>query len=242
MTRICLKKCFKRVLLFLSLLGSSAVFAVADRSQNTLLKNGFNAAGVGDIWFDHGQTWDETYTALRLRAAFQLLRWGEFSMTAGYSKTGFYQALRQENADGKKIEIDYHGPSLEAILFPSRRWNLVAGGLINAKGHSRIDVARADLPVELVSSRAQAGLELGDEHRIRSRLSVREWHLAFSYEFWYRLHLILGGGMRTISHRYQYDNCSSETGDCLDRWPAEQRLDLEEENPFFFIGIRGSHL
>ncbi|MFW7377307.1 MAG: hypothetical protein ACOH5I_00695 [Oligoflexus sp.] len=214
--------------------------AAQANNEKTLFRNGFYAAGVGDVWADHGQFWGQSYTALRFRAGFQLIRWSEFSLLVGYSKTGFYDAIRSSGEDVVKgLTIDYHGPTAELVFLPTYPINISLGGLFAANGQSYQNAQT--LPADYLSS----GGNPGEDNKIKSKLDVQEFHVALSYRFYRQLHLILGGGMRTIESNYQYSRCVVASGSsaCAEvLWPTNSALSQKEDEPFFFIGIRGSQL
>lgn len=219
--------------------------AEGEPSEKTLIRDGLYAAGFGDILIDHGQFWEQNYSALRLRAGFQLLRWKEFSLSIGYSKTGFYDAIYSKEDQIENLQLDYHGPLVEIILLPSYPYSISIGGMVSIHGQSLHNAT--ELPADYTKLDK---VQPEDRHKVSADLYVRELHLAVSYEFWNQIQLIAGAGMRQVESKYRFSRCVNDEGVTVSKGPCREVLwpqgthfaTQSDDKPFFFLGIRGSHI
>lgn len=220
---------------------SSPVFA----NDNSLLVNGVNAAVHGDIGFDKGN-WrnDESYSALRLKAGFQLIRIGFVGMTIGFQKVGFYTAEKNwTKAGASRTNFDYRGPVAEFHIFPDAMFSFALAGF-SGDGYSFTSGDAASFGVDC-SKQDSACAKTKVE---RSRLRVSEISGQVGYTVKRGLQIFLGVGSRHVIGQPQYvversfkDATSGKdaTGTFFDSYGRDKwKMDTQ----FFLFGVRGTTL
>jgi hypothetical protein len=205
-------------------------------NSKTLLVNGVNAAVHGDLSVDKGE-WrnKESYSSLRIKAGFQLVRLGFVGLTVGYQKVGFYTAQKNwTKAGASRTQFDYRGPVGELHLFPDAMFSFALAGH-QGEGYS---FTKGDSASDFGLSCASSDAACAATKMERSRLVVREMSAQVNYLFRPGLQLFLGAGKReaTGTPFYQVFNDTDESYKRYDA--AKWKLDTQ----FYLFGIRGTTL
>jgi hypothetical protein len=226
------------LLLTLGLSLSTSLFA----NSKTLFVNGVDAAVHGDLSVDKGE-WrnKESYSSLRIKAGFQLVRIGFAGLTVGYQKVGFYTAQKNwTKAGASRTQFDYRGPLGELHLFPDAMFNFsLAGhqgqGFSFTKGDDSGDFG-LKCPTE------QA--ECASTKMERSKLVVKEVMAQVNYTFRPGLQLFLGAGTRQVTGTpsYQVFRAAAEPDKLNDFWERYNAPKWKIDTQFYVFGIRGTTL
>ncbi len=211
-------------------------------NDKTLLVNGVYAAVHGDLAVDKGE-WrnKESFSALRMKAGFQLIRIGFVGLTVGYQKVGFYTAERNwTKGEANKVNFDYRGPVAELHLFPDALFNF---SLAAHKGEGFSfqsgDAESFGLDCAGDSFCTSARIE-------RSRLDISELTGQVNYLFRPGLALFLGAGSRQVKGTPFYETNRSTTVGGETTTPTKfERFGASSwkiDSQFFLLGIRGTNL
>jgi len=228
----------KNLLLLITLLAISKPLMANDK---TLFVNGVNAAVHGDILVDKGE-WrnKESYSALRLKAGFQLIRVGFVGLTVGYQKVGFYTAEKNwTKAGASRTHFDYRGPVGELHLFPNAMFGFSIAGF-QGDGFS---FTKGDKSDDFPSLNCNGEAKCLATKMERSRLSVREFTAQVNYTARPGLQVFLGAGSRhvtgTPAYMVYFPGPGSETHDAWESYNAPKwKLDTQ----FYMFGLRGTTL
>ncbi len=231
----------KFLLLCLCLILAQASFAAETvpvkaetKAQKTLFRNGFHAAGFGNILLDYGDVDGSSLTRLTLQAGFQLARWEEWlSISLGYTKTGFYTGLLRhaQSYEGENLRYDLSGPSLHLSLFPQAVWT-------------------ADINYVYATARLKRNLSTGAEadparpdsideatwksYEQRSKLDGADLSLLLIWRVSQEASLVLGAGQRSLSGDVQIYTNENIVYESI----AAKSRSLSES--YFLFGVRGS--
>jgi len=204
-------------------------------NSKTLFVNGVNAAMHGDLIVDKGEWRDkESYSALRVKAGFQLVRVGFVGFTVGYQKVGFYTAEKNwTKAGASRTQFDYRGPVGELHLFPDAMISFsVAGHQGEGYSFTKGDSAD-DLGINCGTNASCAATRME-----RSKLVVKELTAQVSYMFRPGFQLFLGAGNRQVTGTpfYQVFEGEDESYKRFDspKWKLDTQL--------YLFGIRGTTL
>ena len=217
-------------------LASRGIAATAQtKAQKTLFRNGFNAAGFGNVLFDYGDVEGTKLSRLIMQAGFQLVRWEEWlSLSLGFTKTGFYTGLIRHNEayEGENLRYDLNGPSLHLSLFP--HWMLSAD--INYVYASARLKRNTNLAADADPSRPPAIDEATwRSYEKRTKLSGSDVSLVLILKMSPKLSLVLGGGARNLSGKSKwYTNVKNRVYEGI-----EARSESFSES-YVMFGIRGS--
>ncbi len=214
----------RRVLLCLALCIAGPLFA----NSKSLFINGVYAATYGDLSWDKGDWQGNNYSAIRLKAGFQLLRLDFVGLTIGFQKVGFYDGIQKWSGD-KKIAFDYRGPVLELHLFPDAPFGFSLAGM-SGSGYSYLtspEYYRANCTIPACKIDAE-----------RSSLKVGEVTAYVTAKISYGLQAVLGTGTRSVhgSPKYDIDRNRDHT------WETGTKPDWKESHSFFLLGLRGTTL
>ena len=196
--------------------------------RKTLWKNGFYAATYGELAADKGDLFGYNLSLMRFSFGAQLLRWEDyFSLTVGYQKSGFYDALKNHDTGNDDFQIDYHGLITDLHFFP-RFW--INGGLryhINNQGKAS----------ERITAASEAN---GADVRYRYNFEISEVSLHLAVKVWQRFAITLGAGQRSIDFSYKITQ-NADTVEIAGE-TAERAKAAPASGSFFMLGIKGSLL
>jgi hypothetical protein len=208
------------------------------KSSFTFFNNGVYAATYGEIMVDRFEYAQSDTDSLRLKAGLQLLRWRELAVTGGYSKLGFYDALRRADKDADRVKLDLHGFLLGAALCPSCLFGVHAD-YVWSKGHSFTWVT--GLPESYGD-----GKIVGPDGKLerRSDLKAEEWNATVHVRLDPNFQLIVGGGMRRLKSEWDYVRCVKQAKDVTVCSPVTVGGTQHEakSTPVILLGIRGTQL
>ncbi|SMF11603.1 hypothetical protein [Pseudobacteriovorax antillogorgiicola] len=200
-----------------------------DKSQNTIWPDGVNAAAYTDISVDRGTVLDRELSSLRLLAGFQLVRlWEAASISVGFGKVGFYDAVHDWDDGDEKFQFNYQGPTLGVELFPNFPINAEIVHFINPRGKG----------VEKISSELTSGLEEQGDYRMRYNFKIQDTTLYMGVRLWDQLRLMVGLGNRSIDWTYKvtrHDEDATVSG-------IERPTSGSETSQYILVGIRGTQL
>ncbi|WP_141732695.1 hypothetical protein [Oligoflexus tunisiensis] len=211
-------------------------------NTKTLFVNGVNAAVHGDLSVDKGE-WrnKESYSSIRLKAGFQLVRIGFAGLTVGYQKVGFYTAQKNwTKAGASRTQFDYRGPVGELHLFPDALFNFsVAGHQGEGFSFTKGD-GSSDFGITCPTDEPECGITKME----RSRLVVREVMAQVNYTFRPGFQVFLGAGNRQVTGTpsYQVFRAASEPGTFHDFWERYNASKWKIDTQFYVFGIRGTTL
>ncbi|HYX33431.1 MAG TPA: hypothetical protein VE954_09980 [Oligoflexus sp.] len=208
-------------------------------NNKTLFVNGVNAAVHGDLMVDKGE-WrnKESYSALRIKAGFQLVRIGFVGLTVGYQKVGFYTAEKNwTKAGASKTNFDYRGPVAELHLFPDAMFGFsVAGFQGEGFSFTKGDNSTA-FPVACAGEQ-----KCLDTKMERSRLSVKELTAQVNYTFRPGLQLFVGAGSRQVTGTPSYQVFTTDKFGTSDTWETYNTPKWKIDTQFYLFGLRGTTL
>jgi hypothetical protein len=219
------------LLVTIMLVFSASLFA----NSKTLFVNGVEAAMHGDLSADKGE-WrnKDSYSSLRIKAGFQLVRVGFVGFTVGYQKVGFYTAQKNwTKAGASPTQFDYRGPVGEIHLFPDAMISFsVAGHQGEGFSFTKGDGA-SDFGIECGPDASCTATQME-----RSKLVVKELTAQVNYTFRPGFQVFLGTGNRQVTGTpfYQVFEGKDESYKRYDA--AKWKLDTQ----LYFFGIRGTTL
>ncbi len=229
----------KNSLLLMTLLTSSGPLLA---NSKTLFVNGVNAAVHGDLSVDKGE-WrnKESFSALRIKAGFQVVRIGFVGLSIGYQKVGFYTAEKNwTKAGDNRTHFDYRGPVGELHLFPDAMFGFSVAGH-QGEGYSFTEGKDSkDFPVDCGG--VQACLDTTME---RSKLVVREMTAQVNYTFRPGFQIFLGAGNRQVTgtpyyHIFTAAPEPNPKGEIHDSWQTYNTGKWKIDTQFYLFGLRGT--
>lgn len=209
-------------------------------NSKTLLIDGVNAAVHGDVSLDKGP-WqnNESFSALRLRVGFQLIRLGPVGVTIGYQKVGFYTAEKKWSQNGtNKTHFDYRGPVAELHVFPDKMFSFSVAAHKGAGFSYLKGTDAAGFGIDCAGDTACDATTLE-----RSELDINEVTAQVNYMFSPGLQLFIGAGNRHIKGTPSYEvNRTAADGVNTSFISVDGTSSWNVSSKFFMLGIRGSTL
>ena len=199
-----------------------------DNSQKTLWPNGVNAAAFGEIGIDQGTVNERQISNLRLLAGFQFLRlWDMVSISFGYGKIGWYDAVYDWDDKAEKFQFNYQGPTAGIHLFPNGWVSIDAVHFFNPKGRG----------VEKILEDSSGTEVSGADFRYRFEYKIQDTTIYMGIKIWEQLRLVLGVGNRTIDWESRI-TADDEPGTVT----GLSNSSGSESEQYFLLGIRGTQL
>lgn len=216
----------------LCLLSSFSASLAYAGSSKSLFKNGVYAAAYGDLTLDKGDWNGESYSALRAKAGFQLLRYEFFGLSLGYQKNGFYSATRNWTRTQGSTSLDYRGPVLEFHILPE---SIFSASLAISSNEGYLFTKETDAATYPYRCATTCTIVLQ-----RTKLNVEELTLQGNVEIARELYLTLGFGNRRITGRPSYEVYTADPA--LSTYESDPSGKWKGNESFFLVGLRGSQL
>ena len=199
------------------------------QSKNSLWPNGLNAAAFTDISIDQGTINGATISNLRLLAGFQLYRlWDVLSLSLGYGKVGFYDAVHDWDDAINSFQLNYQGPTIGIEFAPNWPVSFEIIHFYNPGGKAVERLADSDNPDNL-----------SGDLRARYNYDVQDTTLYLGIRVWDNLRMVLGMGNRTLDYTYEVTNNNVVDDDLSVGGKAKSG---SESEPYILLGIRGTQV
>ena len=198
-----------------------------DKSQKTLYPDGFNAAAYTDLSLDRGTINDSSISSFRLLAGLQLYRlWDVVSLSVGYGKVGWYDAIYDWDENMDTFQVNYQGPTVGIEFMPNWPVSFEIIHFYNPSGGA--------------SEKVKNSLLTGDV-RVRYDYDVKDTTLYLGVHIWKQLKLVLGTGTRKFD--WTYKTTQGDNDVAVNRTGFTDRAQTGSQSEgYFLIGLRATQV